>query len=184
MTVTTRRQAYTLIELMLVMALMVIATALSVPVIQTMLADARITASGDLIRARTADTRALAMEEGRPWKLGFIAGTGVFQLAPESSSAWDGANQDPVRQVDLIRDELPKDVIFALSAGDISGNIPPSSAGNSWETIAVYLPDGSARSDSTTYFGHQGIMPLRMVLRGLTGAVAIEVPADAKGNAP
>ena len=185
MAVTSPRHAYTLIELMLVMALIVAAAALTVPAMKAMLVDARISASGDVVRARMADTRGKAMEDGRPWKLGFIANSGVFQLAPEGSGVWGGADKDPVMQDDLIRDELPKDIIFALNAGDISGNVPSSSSTYTWETIGVYLPDGSARDDATIYFGHQGIAPLRMVLRGLTGAVAIEVPtvSDA-GNAP
>src|SRR4051794_19906579 len=108
---TTKRQAYTLIELMLVMALMVIAAALAVPAIKTMMVDARITASGDVVRARMADTRSRALESGRPWKLGFLANTGVFQLAPEDSSAWESTDKDAVMQEDLVRDELPQDII-------------------------------------------------------------------------
>ena len=43
---------------MLVIAIMIIVAAISVPVIQSMLIDARMTAGADMMRGRLADTRA------------------------------------------------------------------------------------------------------------------------------
>ncbi len=48
--------------------------------------------------------------------------------------------------------------------------------GAKWETIAVYKWDGSAIDDSTIYFGKHGVIPMRVNVRGLTGAVSIETP--------
>jgi len=124
------------------------------------------------------------MDQGLPWKLGFIAKTGVFQLAPEGSSVWNGTDQTPTEEADLIRDELPKDIVFALNAGDISSATEPGAGGSKWEVIATYLPDGSARDDSMVYFGKPGIVPLRARVRALTGAVAVEVPVNGQGDQP
>ena len=181
------RPAYTLLEVMCVVAVLVMISAIGTPVMQTMLGSARISAAGDMVRARLADTRSKALDNGRAWRLGFLPGTGVFQLAPDDSQEWDGAAQDPVRQDDLIRDELPPDVIFALNASDISGAGAAGAAGaagGKWEMIAVYQWDGSALADTTTYFGKAGIMPMRINVRSLTGAVSLEVPAIVKADQP
>jgi prepilin-type N-terminal cleavage/methylation domain-containing protein len=170
------RQAYTLLEVVFVLAVIVIVAALSVPVMRTMLADSRLSASADLIRGRMAETRSKAMEEGRSWKLGFIANTGVYQYAPEDSDQWANTSTDAVAQSDVIRDELPKDIVFALNREDIMNSQPGSAPGGNWETIAVFQSDGSARDDTTTYFGKAGLAPMRANVRGLTGAVTIETP--------
>jgi type II secretory pathway pseudopilin PulG len=168
------RSAYTLMEIILVMAIIVIVGAISIPAMQTMLADARFSAAGDCVRGRLADTRANAMQEGRPWKLGFIANTGVYQLAPEDSSEWDNPSQELVEKADVTRDELPKDIVFSLNQEDILNSQQALPPGPGWETIAIYLPDGSARDDATVYFGKPGMGPNRAVLRGLTGSVSME----------
>jgi prepilin-type N-terminal cleavage/methylation domain-containing protein len=168
------RPGFTLMELILVLAIIIIVGAIAVPVMQTMLDDARVSAAGDTVRGKLAETRSKAMEECRPWKLGFIANTGVYQYAPEDSAEWDSQNQDVIETDSLVRDELPKGTIFALTHEDIFTKDEPSQPGLGWETIAVFLPDGSARDDTTTYFGKLRMGPMRARLRGLTGTVAIE----------
>ena len=51
---TTHRRGFTLIEMMIVVALVVIVASLSVPLIQMTLDDARVNASGDLVRGKMA----------------------------------------------------------------------------------------------------------------------------------
>src|SRR5205085_2243890 len=121
-----------------------------------------------------AETRANAMAEGRPWRLAFIPNTGVYQMAAEEFSEWDNVIQDPIQNVDVIRDELPKDIVLSVNQSDILGNDKALPGGTAWETIAVYLPDGSARDDTTIYYGRLGFGPNRAVLRSLTGSVSME----------
>jgi len=83
------RTAYTLLELMIVMALIVVVTSISVPVVRTMLDDARLEGATDMVRAKTAEARAYAMDTGKPWRLAYIPGTGVIQVAPEDSTDWE-----------------------------------------------------------------------------------------------
>lgn len=177
-----KRQAYTLMEIVCVVAIIAAAAAMSVPVWQTMLTDARMTAAGDQVRARLADARSKAMEQGVPWKFAYIPGTGVYQLAPEDSQDWSSTDTTPTRTDVLIRDELPKDVVFGMNQSDIqNASEGGSSAGGAgWQTIGVYLYAGDARDDVTTYFGKPGLMPMRVRLRGMTGVVTIEVPREVK----
>jgi type II secretory pathway pseudopilin PulG len=174
------RPAYTLIEIMCVLAIVVAATAVGVPICESMLVDARTAAAGDMVRGRLADTRAKALDEGRSWRLGFLANSGIFQLAPDDSPEWDSATTDLTRTPDVIRDELPKDIIFGLNQGDVISAAHSGAPGSKWETIAVYKWDGSASDDTTVYFGKGGLLPMRVNVRSLTGAVSIEVPMMVK----
>jgi hypothetical protein len=108
--------------------------------------------------------------------MAFIPGTGVIQVAPEDSQEWDQMSQDIVERLDVIRDQLPQDVVFGKTMEEIAGNSGSPTAGNSWETLAVYLPAGDAREDRTSYFGTMGFYPRKAIVRGLTGAVSIEEP--------
>jgi prepilin-type N-terminal cleavage/methylation domain-containing protein len=175
---THHRRAYTLFEIILVMAIIVVAASLTIPVVRTMLTDARISASADTVRGLMAEARARALAQGRPWRVGFIANTGVYQLAPDDASDWDNPIQEPAEQVDLIRDVLPKEIVFALNDSDIAGGKESGPAGSKWETAAVYLGDGSARDDTTVYFGKPSIVPMRIRVRSLTGAVVVEAPTQ------
>jgi len=168
------RRAFTLIEIVLVVVIIMIVTGLTIPVIRSMLIDSRSTAAGDMIRARLADARSRAMEDGRPWRVAYLPGSGVIQFAPEESQEWQQMAQQPTEQVDLMRDVLPTDIVFGKTMEEISGNTGDASPGNSWETLAVYLPAGDAREDHVAYFGKTGYLPRRVLLRGLTGAVTLE----------
>jgi hypothetical protein len=149
--------------------------AISVPVIQTQMAEARITAAGDLVRGKMAEARARAMDEGRPWRFGFVTGAGVYQLAPDDSNEWNNVATDPDRRSDLIRDTLPPDIIFGLTKDEIMGSDGSGAGGGgNWSTAAVFLPDGSAEDDTIVYFGKGGVAPLRAKVRALTGIVNLE----------
>jgi type II secretory pathway pseudopilin PulG len=177
----TARPAHTLMEMMVVMAIIVIVAAISIPVMQSMLTDSSITAAGDEVRAKLAEARASAMSEGRPWRLAFIPNTGTYQLAPEESSEWENPVQDEANQPDLIRGALPKGIVFSLNQEDIMNNPDRLPGGGNWETIAIYEPQGNTRDDTTVYFGKPGLGPNRVKVRSLTGAVSMEIfnlPAD------
>ena len=170
---TKERAAYTLMELMIVIALILAITAISMPVIGTMLDDARLEGATDMVRAKTAEARAYAMEEGKPWRVAYIPGTGVIQVAPEDSADWEQMEQSIIAKPGLFRDQLPKNVYLGTSAGDITSASETPTPGGAWQTIAVYSYDGSAREDSITYFGKYGTPPTAMELRALTGSVTI-----------
>ena len=179
-----RRCAYTLVEIMVVVAIMLVVTAMSAPAIMGWLANARADAAADMVRARMTDTRTKAMEEGRPWRLSYLANTGYFQLAPEESMEWDTVQQTTTTLAEVVRDKLPQDILFVASPDDLVGKREAGTVGNMWETIVIYLPNGSARDDTTTYFGKVGVTPARARLRALTGSITIETPIDTQATTP
>src|SRR5438270_551029 len=137
-----RRHSYTLIELIIVVAIMVIAAGIAVPIIRSVLSDTRQSSSGDAVRAQLAETRARAMDEGRPWRLAYLPGTGFYQYAPEDAD-WSQVQTYPDLKVDLVRDSLPEGIIFGATQQEILNG--GGAAGSKWITIAVYLPAGNAR---------------------------------------
>jgi prepilin-type N-terminal cleavage/methylation domain-containing protein len=188
-----RQAGYTLMELCIVAALILVLAAITLPSLTGMLVDARVNAGGDMIRGRLADARSMAMELGRPVRFGFIPGTGKFQIAPDDSSAWDTTtDSDPIEQDDLVRGELPEGVVFAtdMNASNDSGTPSP---GSNWEFGGVLLPEGGGRGpinpDGTTndnvtfYFGKAGLSPLAVRLSGLTGTARVFDPT-ADGEQP
>jgi Tfp pilus assembly protein FimT len=163
-------------ELIVVLALIVIIAAISVPVMQTMLTDASVTAAGDKVQELMAEARAHAMDDGRPWRVAYLPGTRVIQIAPDDSTEWGNTGQDEIAKSDLIRALLPDKTYFGTSREDIQNGVDPPTSGRDWQVAAVFMPDGSALDDSFTYFGKIGTAPLRVRLRALTGAVSVEQP--------
>ena len=187
------RAAYTMMEIAVVVALIVVIGALTIPSIMGMFADARVNGSADIIRARMADARSMAMEQGRPIRFGFVSGSGKFQIAADDSPLWDTVqDSDPVEDDDHVRGELLLDVIFGTDMNSVSGSSSPT-PGGAWQLGGVFLPEGNARAlvnpdgttvdDVTFYFGKAGLSPMAVQLRGLTGAVRIFDPT-AEGDPP
>jgi len=178
------RSAFTLLELLIVLAIILIAASISVPVIQVMLDDARLQGATDMVRAKAAEARAYAMDTGKPWRVAYIPGTGVIQVAPDDSTEWAQTDTTVMMKPELFREQLPQGIYLGTSPSDVIGASATSSPGGSWQTIAIYSYDGSARDDSMTYYGKYGTSPMAMELRALTGSVAMRTTAEVMAMKP
>src|SRR5262245_18951781 len=169
-----RRRAFTILELMLVMAVIVIVAALSFPALDAMFDFAKDHAARDMVRARWAEMRAKALEQNRPYRFAVTENTGKFRIAPDDDTYWsgnstgEGADDKPL----IIEGELPDGVLFTTSAEAFAGEAAPAPGALWGLTVAVYLGEGIARDDAEIYFGRAGQRPLGLRLRGLTGAVS------------
>ena len=77
------RRGYTLFELTLVMAIMLIMGALAAPLISdSMHQEAKVEGATDMVRARWADCRTQAIEEGRPYCFAVVPNSGRFRVGP------------------------------------------------------------------------------------------------------
>ena len=179
------RRGYTLFELVLVLAILVVLAALAYPSLDSMYAGYRITAAADMVQASWASARARAMDEGRPYRFAVLLNKGNFRIAPEGADYWSGGDPaalgDPSAAGLVIEEVLPKGVRVCThdasqtsgyeSGGDYAmpvGSIDPSS----WTSLVTFLPDGTAREDVVEIVLHaQGARPLLLRLRGLTGVV-------------
>jgi prepilin-type N-terminal cleavage/methylation domain-containing protein len=153
------RGGFTLFELMLVMMIALVALAISIPAIDAMMDDGNVKAARDVVRARLADARGRAMQEGRPYKFSVNYQTNKFRVEPEDPNTVSDTGDAAL----VVEDELPSKIPFARSA-----NSPASTGGGSdgYEVEVVYLPNGTARDDWEVQIGTLGLR-----VRGLTGAV-------------
>ena len=85
------RQAYTLMETVLVMALLVILGAVTVPSLSRLQSPFRVNAAVDSVRAAWAEARAHAVEQGRPYRFGVVPQSGHFRVAPDDPEFWSGS---------------------------------------------------------------------------------------------
>jgi Tfp pilus assembly protein FimT len=190
---TTSRLGYTLFELIVVVTLIVLIGTLTLPSLTGVFADARLDASADMIRARMADARSMAMAQGRTFRFGFLPGSGKFQIAADDSPLWDAVDTSgPAESDDHLRGELLQDVIFGTDANAFAGVGTPN-PGGAWQVGGIFISDGTGRAsvnpdgttvdDVTFFFGKAGFSPMAVQFRGLTGAVRIFDPT-AEGEQP
>jgi hypothetical protein len=187
----TRRQrpAYTLLEVVLVLAVLVMVTALAYPSIDGMWGHHRLTAALDEVRGTWASGRSHAIEEGQPYRFAVVVGKGNFRLAPDSPEYWDGsgggqqASAGGPQQVAIITGALPRGVTFANGPGGGGGGgagggnpdtVLESVSPSQYQTLAVFLPDGTARDDVEIRFNVRGAAPAVLRLRSMTGVVSVQ----------
>lgn len=192
------RQAMTLFELVLVLALLVVITAVAIPSVESWYGNYRVTAAADTVRGAWAQARARAMEESRPYRFSVVPNRGNYRLAPEAPEFWSGSgstgngsmpevtsdSQPPL----ILEETLPKGVRFltgdqnqADSAGapDVpvaadTGASPDEGAPidpSAWSNPVVFFPDGTAREDAELVLRGRYARALQVKLRGLTGVV-------------
>jgi Tfp pilus assembly protein FimT len=179
-----RRPAYTLLEVTLVAFLIAVVMVLAYPSIDGMYGHHRLTAALDEVRGTWAAGRAHAIEEGQPYRFSVVLGKGNFRLAPDSPEYWDGsggAQQTSGNgpQPAVITGALPRGVTFANGSGGGNGGPNPdtvlaSVSPTQYQTLAVFLPDGTARDDVEIRFNVRGAAPAVIKLRSMTGVVSVQ----------
>src|SRR5262249_52217848 len=165
--VITRRAGYTLFELIITLAVLAIMAGLAVPLWRHLMADTRVTAASDMVRARWTDTRARALQEGRPYVFEVIQNSGKFKVRPADEA--DGGREY----------ELPQNIHFQFASGQ--------SGGDSYTPIVTFQSDGSAETagdeDPMVTFGDpEGGRQVNLRLRRSTGTVTSEETHS--GNRP
>ena len=179
------RRAYTLFELLLIVALLVLLAAIAWPTLDGALATFRMTEAADKVRACWADARAHAMNEGQAYRFSVLSGQGNFRVAPDSPDYWSGNDPtapDPNNPPLAYDDTLPRGVRFSTpdnyqssgidQSGDSSMPVGSVDSG-SWTTLVTFLPDGTTNQDVEIVFTGGGARPLDVKLRALTGAVSV-----------
>lgn len=163
------RPAYTLLELVLVLAILVMLGGLAYPSIQGAYGGVRLRAGADSLRSALALARAHAMDEGRTYRFAVMPGQGNYRVAPDSSDYW--GNGDAPAPADastppmVLEDKLPKGIVFTLDEG--------GGGGESWVPVVSLLPDGTASDDKQFTLRLPGCSPVIVRLRQLTGMASI-----------
>jgi prepilin-type N-terminal cleavage/methylation domain-containing protein len=180
---TNMRRGVTLVELLLVLALLVIIGALAMPLLANSFSQARLRHGGELLRAAWGKARLAAMQSGE---------THVFRYEPEGSRyqtamltalnttgsfggpapTADSNSDTKFSEADILRlerSELPEGVTFSSGqladtqqlAGGVGGD------GN-WSSPILFFADGTT-TDAVVFLANAQQKSIRVTLRGLTG---------------
>lgn len=163
----TRRAAYSLIELLIVLAIIVAVTSVGVLSLRAMQAPYKLTGAVDSVRAAWALARSYAAEEDRPYRFSVEPNGRHFRVAPDAEGGEKGFTHT---------DALPPGVRFSAD-----GSAPPpgpaseadTPPGGQWETACVFQPDGTCKEDVRIIFSVAGALPTQLHLRGLTGTSTV-----------
>ena len=179
-----RRGGLSLLELMLVMALLVAVAALAIPALQVSLKSQRIRSGGEQVRILMSKARVRAMKSGSVHALYVEPGGRLCQVEPwitadveiEAAPAEAGAG-DIYASSDLmnVQEQLPEDVIFyaAEAMADSRSLMTQQDASGGGTLGAVsppilFYPDGTTSTAQVTITDGEGTF-IVVSLRGLTG---------------
>lgn len=157
------RRGFTILETMLVLALILVIAAIAIPSIDAMYSDVKLTAAADMVRGNWAEARARAAEDGIAYRFAVVPQTGKFRVSPDADNSLADDSGDPPLTVE---DTLPGEVTFS-DASDSGG-----SSDGEYQSVVVFLPDGTAQENVEVGFRGRGSRTLVLKLRGLTGAVS------------
>jgi len=180
-----RRKGASLLEILLVMAILVLVSALSIPSLHSMYGAYQMNASVDAVRSGWAEARERAINENRPYRFAIDPSGTMFRVAPDDPAYWEGGNgpsDDPNGQGYVLEKALTPGVCFMVNG---EGSSQPPEAKNlsvddkpvkaaQWLPAAVFLPDGTANDDVQVVFHASGCRSTGLHLRGLTGNVSVE----------
>jgi len=170
------RRGYTILELLVVLALLVILGAAILPSISGITGNVRQKAASDLVRARMAEARAKAMETNQPYRVSLSDDGSRIRVAPDDPQyATTPADRPAGYQSKVTEDAIEKASAHVL----IDPNDPPPERDASgWTTVATFLPDGPCREANVTVeVREKNYPPIRIRIRGVTGATKL-LPVD------
>jgi len=177
-----RRSAFTLLELLLVLAVVVLMLSIAYPALSGYIADARLQAGADHLRTRFAEARFQASENNQPYLFAVKPGESGYRLAPDTTDSMNNTDpqasgNDPATSV-VVEDVLPSNIKFNLDAGAASG----PSAGDGYVGILTFYPDGSCSDDKSIRLDLDGASPIEIRVRGLTGSVTVRTVNQGGGQ--
>jgi len=187
------RRAITLLEVLLVLALLVILSAMTWPALDRPMANQRLRKAADQVRTAWARARVEAMTTGQTFAFRCTIGENRFEIAAQAGP--EAVDVPPADQAAPAaasrRHTLPEDVRFAggqtLFDGRAAifaqreGDAVPAD-GQLSEPILFY-PDGTT-STATLILENRHQRQIEISLRGLTGVMTVGEPRAAEdGNA-
>jgi prepilin-type N-terminal cleavage/methylation domain-containing protein len=184
-----KRRGLTLVEILLVLALLVVISGIVLPLLEGTFSRAALYGAGDLLQGAWAQARFASMQSGQIHAFRFEPNANHFQIvsldslgAPESNGL---APEDPDNEpqaADFVRlsdNRLPEGVVFNdanISSSAQTLATMPMTADSAWSTPILFYPDGTT-SDATVLLANSDGVAIRVTLRGLTG---ISQTADAE----
>jgi Tfp pilus assembly protein FimT len=165
------RPAFTLLEVLLVIAVIIALSAVAYPTLAAMYGDVKVKAAADDVRAAWTEARSHAIEGGRAYRFAVQPDTGKYRVAPDADGFWDGSGGDESDAPPFVFEgDLPNGIVFKV--GDL-----PESGG--WSTVVVFNPDGGCSADVEVVLreADDDGTPIVVKVRAMTGAVSVRKQA-------
>jgi Tfp pilus assembly protein FimT len=200
------RKGYTLLELVIVIAVLIVLGAVIVPTLTSSYSNTRQKSAADLIRARVVEARAKAMERGVWYRLAINEDKTRIRLAPDGPDfSTLTPDNPPGFNSQVVEDKLDKVTAEVIA----DPNNPQQSSGNSsggggsaqqttdgnvlsngavakdgeWVTVMTVGPEGICKEFFTTVSVKESkFEPIYIQVRGLAGSAAIVKPPKNGGN--
>ncbi|MGV3486485.1 MAG: prepilin-type N-terminal cleavage/methylation domain-containing protein [Planctomycetaceae bacterium] len=193
------RRAFTLVELLLTLAVLVTISAIVVPSFGVLLADRRLARAGDQLRVEMMQTRLLAMRTGRAQILQLRVGASEARVKPwfdmhdlteavdqtgASSALLTGGNASPAsfqatageevtRNIELPPEVLVGDAqVESTQRSYLIDTQSLSETAEGWSQPILFYPDGTTSTAAVTFTQAEAGRVI-VVLRGLTGEVTV-----------
>ena len=179
------RRGYTLMEMLLVLAILVAAAALSMPSLRSVMRSTTLNAAADAVRTAWTSAHVKAMKTGRIQVFRYDMGGRKYILEPyvgeddelegaATDEAAAAAGLSPVQER-----ELPDGTTFVAgdslsdSRGTAAAEAPTASGTEAnWSQPILFYPDGTS-SDAYVVVGDDEERGIRVDLRGMTGAAKV-----------
>jgi type II secretory pathway pseudopilin PulG len=175
------RSGLTLVEVLLVLALLVVIGAVSAPLLEGAFSRAELQSAGEIVRGAWTKARLAAMQTGQIYVFRFEPAGSRFQIValnelglPESNDLPPADPTISYEAADTLRlpqTRLPEGVVFA--SGDIApsslvlATLPGAETG-AWSAPIVFRSDGTT-TDASLLLTNERQQTIRVTLRGLTG---------------
>ena len=176
----TVRPGYTLTELLVVLAILMVLGAVLAPTFRTMSGNTKTKAAADVVRGSLADARAYAVEQGRAYRVAVSPDGARVRVTPVD----DVDPADPTVTPFVSEEDLPDQVSAALASFDPEAGMLMTDA-DGWVWVATFLPDGTTREDSPAVrVSEPGVQPYIVRVRGMTGATDVGPDPQPMGATP
>lgn len=179
------RSAFSLFELMIVLAILVTVTSLAVPPMMERLRNGKVQEAGDLVRETLANARRYAIESGVDYHFRYEVNGRFFVAIPAEPNPGLANNYSEDTEdirVALEAGELDEDLLIAAADGEESGaetleaesfqqlSNAAELAGKTWSKPIVFRFDGTAE-DRVFRVMSTDQRTAEITIRGITGAV-------------
>jgi type II secretory pathway pseudopilin PulG len=189
------RRGYTVLELLVVMAILILFVSIVLPSINAFFGNNRPKAAADQIRGELAAARAWAIEEGVPYRVAISADGTKVRRAPEAEFDQPVA-EDGSAAARRVEHTFEKAIAEVLAE---DGATPQQAGTGGWVTIAIVMPDGTCRDDrdESDDNGNQVVTvavreradptkppstgSINLTIRGITGQVRVTTSGNNKG---
>jgi Tfp pilus assembly protein FimT len=163
------RRGLTLLEILLVITLIIMISAVAYPSLSALYMDTRVKAAADQVREEWTVARSHAIEGGMHYRFAVQSGTGKYRVAPDADEYWEGSNPESSDGIAIYTQEgeLPNGILFNIEDGG-------ESSAEGWVKLVVFNPDGSCQEDYEIVLKQDEDTTAFVVrVRAMTGAISV-----------